>query len=685
MADAEDKAKAEKLAAAKKRVAQLQKQQAKKAGKKAGGTSGGGEQSKKGGAASTKTKPDEVDTLPSASSPLVAQEEEQQQEEEKHEHPTEDASPHEPFPPRATEPEENLEPEPDTSAKEPTNESPSTRTAHARKQSLSVQSKIRSSSFRRSSIGQQTGGDGQPVPSPSLLNIKSPSLPPLSPDGDAVPEVFRKQALRLEELERENRRLERELEDVGARWKKSEEKLEDLRDANAELVEVRDRLGRAEKRAEEVERLKAEITALQRQNALLHSKSHRANSGTTAGNSESPPSALLAQLDSKSATIEAMELEISNLRAQLNSQSSTSSANQEQISALEDKLSRSEASLEKTQRELADTKHSLNRAVEKAVKEGVDKTSTETLIKNLERQLQEVETAKTEAEKKIETLEKKLQALGNLHKESENRNNIRLRERDKFEKDAAMLKRKLVTIENENLRLREERERIRKREASNVGDEEGLDELEDEERQRLEKRVRELEGENFDLRRGIWKERKRELSETGRHREGDNTDEHPGDYPSSAGAFDDVDLVGGLPGSGPDHARHKAQQQKHSSFTTVLSSGLAAFRGEAGSPAAAVLEHRSRAGSTISHGTGYSHNQLLAEKVGDDDGVWDDGDIDPIAYAQAQAAEEKRMRDERVKEINRTLKNWKGWRLDLVESRYGAQGAGVGLGEIFEV
>lgn len=70
-----------------------------------------------------------------------------------------------------------------------------------------------------------------------------------------MPEVFRKQALRLEELERENRRLERELEDVGARWKKSEEKLEDLRDASGELVEVRDRLGRAEKRAEEVERL----------------------------------------------------------------------------------------------------------------------------------------------------------------------------------------------------------------------------------------------------------------------------------------------------------------------------------------------------------------------------------------------------------------------------------------------
>ncbi|ODH51251.1 hypothetical protein GX48_02680 [Paracoccidioides brasiliensis] len=703
MTDAEDKGKAEKLAAAKKRVAQLQKQQAKKAGKKPAST---GEQSKNGGPATTVTttetadspasvekvgeeeeEEEEVETAPSAhQSPLApAQEHGQEEEEEevKHEHASEERSSQEPS--TSTLPPQTENPEHPT--KDTTEEPLPSRTPHGRQPSLSLQSKLRSSSFRRTSLSQQTG---QPPffsptsPQPATAGVKSPSLPPLNPDGDYIPEVFRKQALRLDELERENKRLEREVEEVGARWKRSEERLEELREVRGELVMVKEKLGRAEERAGEVEMLKAEITALQRQNAQLHSKSHRTNSVSVSGsgNAESPPPALLAELDSKSATIEAMELEISNLRAQLNSQSSTTSATQEQVSALEDKLSRSEATLEKTQRELADAKYSLTRAVEKAVKEGVDKTSSETLIKNLERQLQEAEAAKSEADKKIETLEKKLQALGNLHKESENRSSIRQRERDKFEKDATMLKRKLITIENENLRLREEREHMRKQGVSNVGDEEGLDELEDEARQRLERRVRELEGENFDLRRGIWQERKSELSAGASHRGGGDLEDDLADRSSSAGAFDDVDLVGGLSGTGSDHSRRKSmatgrhqqqqqQQQKHSSFTTVLSSGLAAFRGESGSPAAGHDRHRSRAVSNISHA-----QNLFSEK---------DGEVGSHADAEAWAAEEKRMRDERTKEIHEALKNWKGWRLDLVESRYGAQGAGVGFGEIFEV
>ncbi|EEH34816.1 M protein repeat protein [Paracoccidioides lutzii Pb01] len=703
MTEAEDKGKAEKLAAAKKRVAQLQKQQAKKAGKKPAGT---GEQSKTGGPATTVTttetadspapvekvkeeeeeeEEEEVETAPAAAPqpPLApVQEHGQQEEEVKREHAPEERSSQEPS--TSTLPPQSENPEHPT--KDTTEEPLPSRTPHGRQPSLSLQSKLRSSSFRRTSLSQQTG---QPPffsptsPPPATAGVKSPSLPPLNPDGDYIPEVFRKQALRLDELEKENKRLEREVEEVGARWKRSEERLEELREVRGELVMVKEKLGRAEERAGEVEMLKAEITALQRQNALLHSRSHRTNSvsASGSGNAESPPAALLAQLDSKSATIEAMELEISNLRAQLSSQSSTTSATQEQVSALEDKLSRSEATLEKTQRELADAKHSLTRAVEKAVKEGVDKTSSETLIKNLERQLQEAEAAKSEADKKIETLEKKLQALGNLHKESENRSSIRLRERDKFEKDATTLKRKLITIENENLRLREEREHMRKQEVSNVGDEEGLDELEDEARQRLERRVRELEGENFDLRRGIWQERKSELSAGASHRDGGDLEDDLADRSSSAGAFDDVDLVGGLPGTGSDHSRRKSmasgrhqqqqQQQKHSSFTTVLSSGLAAFRGESGSPTAGHDRHRSRAVSNISH-----VQNLFSEK---------DGEVGSHADAEAWAAEEKRMRDERTKEIHEALKNWKGWRLDLVESRYGAQGAGVGLGEIFEV
>jgi hypothetical protein len=38
-----------------------------------------------------------------------------------------------------------------------------------------------------------------------------------------------------------------------------------------------------------------------------------------------------------------------------------------------------------------------------------------------------------------------------------------------------------------------------------------------------------------------------------------------------------------------------------------------------------------------------------------------------------------------VREVKRKLRDWNGWRLDLVDSRAGVEGAGVGMGEIFEI
>lgn len=545
--------------------------------------------------------------------------------------------------------------------------------ARRRQPSISVQSKMRSSSFRNSSI---SFGSSSPNP---LASIKSPPLPPLTPDGDSVQEVYRKQASRIEELEKENKKLEKDLEEANGRWKKTEEQLEDLREASVDVAELKDKLSKAEERASEVDKLvsrhrkttrlhlprtqltryliqKVEISSLQRQNSHLH-KTHK-STASIAGTSQSPPSDLVQQLESKSSTIEAMELEISNLRAQLNSQSTTSSSHEEQISALEEKLSRSEAALQKTQAELTDAKNALTRAAEKAVNEGVNKTSTETLIKSQEREINELKEAKAAADKKIETLEKKLQALGNLHKESEPRNQVRLREAEKAEKDVAHLRKKLVTIENENLRLKEERERARKREA--VGeDNEGLDELEDEERTRLERRVRELEGEVFDLRRGVWKERRIELQ---------GEEEHAITSPAATAAntFDDVDLIGGV----PDHSRRRstAGRSQHSSITAALSSGLAAFTGgNNGWNRPPSRQHPPATRGSL---------ELLSEN---------DDDFDEEAFARAQAEEESRKRVEWVREVKSKLNNWKGWRLDLVDSRAGAEGAGVGMGEIFEI
>lgn len=368
-----------------------------------------------------------------------------------------------------------------------------------------------------------------------------------------------------------------------------------------------------------------------------------------------------------------MELDISNLRAQINTQSSSNSAHESQVAALEEKVTQSQNALEQAQRELADSKQALTRASEKAVKEGVDKTSTETLIKSLQREIEEVKNQKTEADKKIETLEKKLQAMGNLHKESEARHQVRLRESEKSDKETAVLRKKLASIENENLRLREERDRMRKRDAGGA-DDDALDELEDEERQRLERRIRELEGENFDLRRGVWQDKRHELA--GESFPEENREYSGGD---AANAFDDVDLVGGR----PDHARRRsmAHQQQHSSFSTVLSSGFAAFTG-GGAHGTNTNANRSRAGSSNPphpHVPGTRGSlELLSEENLEDE-------FDEAEFSRAQAEEEARQRVEWVRDIKRKLRDWNKWRLDLVDSRAGAAGAGVGMGEIFEV
>lgn len=119
---------------------------------------------------------------------------------------------------------------------------------HGRQPSLSIQSKMRSSSFRNSSVSQ-------PGLTPTSAGIKSPPLPPLSPDGSTAPELFKKQAMKLEELEKENKRLEQELGTVESRWKKTEEQLEDLREASSDTIELKEKLVAAEKKAEEIDSL----------------------------------------------------------------------------------------------------------------------------------------------------------------------------------------------------------------------------------------------------------------------------------------------------------------------------------------------------------------------------------------------------------------------------------------------
>ena len=487
--------------------------------------------------------------------------------------------------------------------------------SHGRQPSISVQSKMRSSSFRAS---------GGPL---------SPAYG-YSPDGETAPDIHRKQAIRIEELEKENKRLAKEATDGERRWKKAEEELEDLREADGDSAKAKDAASGAP--SKELEKLvgssprvvachadncvqRTENAALQRQIAQLQSRTSR--HGSSPSIATTVPADIEAAIKSKNSTIESMEIEISNLRAQLDRVASGSSVEKEQIAALEDKLARSEKSAASAHRELGDLKKNLERTTEKAVKEGSERTSAETKLRTLEREAGEAKTNREELQKKVDALEKKVATLGTLHKEHDARFQAQKKEREKAEKEATDLKSKLAGIENENLRLREERERIKKRDAQGI-DDEGVDELENEERQRLEKKVRELEGEVHELRKGVWRDRRKELD-----------GEDSSGVASPGAKFTDVDLGGMSPS-------RRRSTQGGKGLGDFFTSGFNAITGATSGADDALLE--------------------------DDEDL--DFDVDAFRLAQE---EEARKRIERIKEVKRGLKNWEGWRLDLVENRKG--------------
>jgi hypothetical protein len=92
-------------------------------------------------------------------------------------------------------------------------------TSPAATPSLAQQSKLRSTSFRAGSAG----------------GALSPG--PFSPEGDTAPDIYRKHVARIEELEKENKRLTKESADSEKRWKKAEEELADLREAEGDAAE----------------------------------------------------------------------------------------------------------------------------------------------------------------------------------------------------------------------------------------------------------------------------------------------------------------------------------------------------------------------------------------------------------------------------------------------------------------
>lgn len=517
-----------------------------------------------------------------------------------------------------------------------------TRAGHGRQPSLSLQSKLRSSSFRQTT----TGGPASPS--------ATANLPPLTPDEGTIQDIYRKQSARLEELEKENKRLAKEVTDGEHRWRRSEEELEELREGTVESEALKVQSQKSLDAETEIIKLKAEISTLTRERAQRkQSINDRRGSGV---NDEAEVVRLRNELSGKDSTIAEMELEISKLRSQVNTQTQGCDKHGEQISALQDSLSRTETKLKAAGNELADTKKALTHASEKAVSEGTQKTSKDTKIRTLEKDMADAIAARDEVVRKAEGLEKKVEAMNKLHREAEARNASKLSAAEAGSREAGLLKARLASVENENSRLKEERERRKKRSLDRTGGEDEVDELEEEERDKLEKRIRDLESEVFDLRRGIWRDKRKDLQE-------DENVLPP--RPSQDEDFDEVDL------SGPGSRRRSmgnsltGQQQKHSGFSQVLNSGLAAFRAATTSPDSQQKQQ-----------TRPRNDSLLEE--------FDDDEFDEVAFAQAQREEEARKMVEHVRGVKRKLKEWEGWRLDLVDLRR-AGGVEPGFGEIFQV
>ena len=312
---------------------------------------------------------------------------------------------------------------------------------------------------------------------------------------------------------------------------------------------------------------------------------------------------------------------------------------------MESQVEKANHNADSTAKELADLKKNLERASERAVAEGSSRSSAETRLAQLEAELGTAKRSADEATRRAEILEKKIETLTTLRRESDARSQAKVAEMQKQDREARELRARVTALGNENARLRDEAMRRRKLEADGDADA-GLEELEDEERMKMKSRIRALEEEVFELRRGVWREKRRDLQ--------------PGLDDGAAG-FDDIDLSASSSSPWKSHAPPGGQ--RGSTFQDVINSGISAFTG--GNRRASI-----GSGAKQSHPPRKQSLGFLSE---DDD----EFEFDEEAFRLAQE-EEAKKRVERIKEVKRGLKNWDGWRCDLVDVR-------STMGGVFEI
>ena len=357
-----------------------------------------------------------------------------------------------------------------------------------------------------------------------------------------------------------------------------------------------------------------------------------------------------ALLSSKTSQIESMELEISRLRAQL-LKAPPASESEQQVALLEDKLAQAETAASKAQTELSGLRRSLDRTAEKAVREGSGRSTAETAVAE---EIHEPEAAKPEREEamsKARALEQKINAMAGLHKEQDSRMQSLRKEKESLGHEVKELRCRVAALQKRLARHGTDGEKLG--EGGGL-DDEGLDQLEAEERARLARHIRDLEAENYNLRRGIWHERRKSMQL------------RPDDH------FQDVDLGSGV--------RSPTQKKGGGGLADLLASGINAITG-----ADEYRVQQGQGGTSLATAAAPAPATAAtaAPLDGDDnDGFLDDDlDFDEEAFRAAQK-EEMNRRLERVREAKRALKNWESFKLDLVDAR---QGGGEGAGEIFEV
>ncbi|KAK1071710.1 hypothetical protein LTR74_003081 [Friedmanniomyces endolithicus] len=571
MADA-DAEKAEKLATAKKRFEQLKKEQAKKGKKTA-----------------TKKKDDKAGASENKVDDVAGEE-------------AAAAAP-------ATEDSETPDAAPEDEKLAEGGENDAARSLPERQPSLSMQSRQRSESFR------------QGAPSTIATDLKSGGGP-LSP-GIEVQDLYKKQAARIEELERENVAYKVQQEEGAARLVKAEEELDGLREGSSDVAELRSK-------AKDAERLGTELAAAQRQLA----QAPTAKSGNRRVSGASPD--VGHELASKTSTIEALELELSNIRSQLLGLQSMLSERNTSIQDIEDRSKATEAVAENYRQELEQLKVSMAFPSDETKEANDDPEALTKRITVLESDLRTANSTLDTAQHRARSLEQKIEALTKMHRDAS---------------QASTAKDKELT------ELRHQQRRRDKPSHERDASEFELGEEEEAETGALQTRIRALEAENFDLRRGVWWEKRAELQ--------------PGMQDDGA-EYEDVDLNNSAGNNGGPYsplARGSVPRQ-HSNFQDLITSGISAFTGRPREVSGSVEQRQQQ---QLQQRQRQQSMSLLSEG--------DEGEFDAEAFRVAQEEEGKR-RVERVREVKRGLEGWRGWRVDLVEGR---RGSAVGAGEVFEV